>query len=123
MHQKLTSTLASLHLMKLLQSPILRQRHWKQLTRFTGAGLVNENDMRVGEMMALNLPLHAEAVVELVQSADKESKIESQLHEIEKKWWHLELQLQPDESGHEVLQPPDAVLSVPHESLVEVQLK
>jgi len=118
---KLSATLDSLHLMKLLQSPILRQRHWKQLTRFTGSGMLTENDMRVGEMMSLNLPMHAHAVEELVRGAEKESEIEAQLHKIEKEWSHLELQVQPDDSGHQVLLPPDMVLSVLHESLVQVQ--
>ena len=118
---KLNTTLDSLHLMKLLQSPILRQRHWKQLTRFTGSGMLTENDMRVGEMMALNLPMHSSAVEDLVRGAEKESEIEAQLQKIEKEWTHLELQLQPDDSGHQVLLPPDMVLSVLHESMVQVQ--
>ena len=121
LRDKLKNLLDSLHLIKLLQSPILRQRHWKQLTRFTGSGLLNENDMRLGEMMSLNLPAHAAAVHELVDGAHKESEIEAQLVKIEKQWSHLELQLQLDDSGHHVLQPPDEILEVLDESLVQVQ--
>ena len=118
---RLKNLLESLHLIKLLQSPILRQRHWKQLTRFTGSGLLNEHDMRLGEMMSLNLPAHASSVHELVDGAHKESEIEVQLVKIEKRWSHLELQLQLDDSGHHVLQPPDEILEVLDESLVQVQ--
>ena len=37
--------------------------------------MLSEADMRLGEMLALNLPAHAEAVEELVDSAQKESQV------------------------------------------------
>jgi hypothetical protein len=39
--------------------------------------MLSEADMRLGEMLALNLPAHAEAVEELVDSAQKESQVYS----------------------------------------------
>ena len=70
--------------MKMLQSPTLRQRHWKQLIRVTGSNLLSEADIRVGDMLALNLTLHAREVEDLVQGAEMENDIEIQLSKIEK---------------------------------------
>jgi len=39
--------------------------------------MLSEADIRLGEMLALNLPAHAEAVEELVDSAQKESQVYS----------------------------------------------
>jgi hypothetical protein len=39
--------------------------------------MLSEADMRLGEMLALNLPAHAKSVEELVDSAQKESQVYS----------------------------------------------
>ena len=73
-------------------------------------------------MVALNLTLHAREVEDLVLGAEKEHEIEAQLSKIEKEWSHLELSFVQADNGHNVLQPPDDVLRVLHDSLVEVQI-
>ena len=123
---KLMLMLDSLELMGMLQSPMLRQRHWKLLMRFTGpgitgSGMLNEDEMRLAEMMALNLPLHSQAVRNLVRSAEEESKIETLLDQMEQNWTSLELRMSPDDDGQQKLLPPNEVLAVLHESLVHVQ--
>ena len=119
---RVQSTLQAVDLLTLLKSPNVRPRHWKQVARFTGGGMLGENDMRLADLLALNLPAHASSLELLVLGAEKESEIETQLDHIEKEWSRMELEIVADDWGHQLLLPPHAILSLLHQSLVQVQL-
>lgn len=121
MKEKIVTSLEAVSLMSLLQSPVLRQRHWKQLLRVTGGSLMNETDIKLHDLFALSLPSHSRDVEELVTSAEKECEIEARLQAIEDKWSQLSLTFTHSDAHKWVLNPQGGMMSILHEALVELQ--
>lgn len=70
-----------------LHSPFMMERHWKRLMNITGKEIAfNSPNFCLEDLIKLELYKYAEEVSELVDSAQKESKIESNLAKIEKIW-------------------------------------
>jgi len=84
----------TLPLLNALNHPAMRPRHWKQLMRATGVSFETDERLCLGDLLALKLHLFEEAVLEIVERAQKEQLVEKQLAELEKAWSHLNLQFE-----------------------------
>ena len=84
----------TLPLLKALNHPAMRPRHWKQLMRATGVSFETDERLCLGDLLSLKLQLFEEGVLEIVDRAQKEQLIERQLAELDKVWGHLNLQFE-----------------------------
>ncbi|CAB1116950.1 unnamed protein product [Ectocarpus sp. CCAP 1310/34] len=80
-----------------LHSPAMRVRHWKSLAAVCEVKAVNPSDPKftMDDMMQLNLHAHVEDVSMIVETAQKELKIENKLEVIEAAWRDMELHYVP----------------------------
>eukprot|EP00903_Cladosiphon_okamuranus_P006208 g6103.t2 len=80
-----------------LHSPAMRVRHWKSLAAVCEVKAVNPSDPKftMDDMMQLNLHAHVEDVSMIVETAQKELKIENKLEVIEAAWKDMELHYVP----------------------------
>lgn len=76
-----------LPLISQLHSKFMQERHWKKLMRITQKSInFNSPNFCLDDLIKLELYKYSEEVTELVDGAQKESKIESNLAKIEKIW-------------------------------------
>lgn len=80
-----------------LHSPAMRVRHWKSLAAVCEVKAVNPSDAKftMDDMMQLNLHSHVEDVSMIVETAQKELKIENKLEVIEAAWKDMVLHYVP----------------------------
>ena len=107
-----------------LRSPAMRDRHWKSLLtacRAAGKVDVRGQNFNLGDLIGLQLHLHVDDVAEVVETANKELKIENKLLNIEEAWTGMTLEYvqHKDQEGMFVVKPPDIVV----ESLEAHQLE
>jgi dynein heavy chain len=78
----------TLPLIEELHSPAMRPRHWSNLASVCGVKALDPTDSKfsLDDMMMLKLHTHAEESSEIVDTANKELKIEKKMDEIEKAW-------------------------------------
>jgi dynein heavy chain len=76
-----------LPLISQLHSKFMQERHWKKLMRITQKTInFNSPNFCLDDLIKLELYKYSEEVTELVDGAQKESKIENNLMKIEKIW-------------------------------------
>lgn len=76
-----------LPLISSLHSKFMMERHWKKLMRITQKNInFNSPNFCLDDLINLQLYKYSEEVQELVDSAQKESKIEGNINKIEKVW-------------------------------------
>ena len=82
-----------LPLINSLHSPAMRDRHWKNLARICGVKNIDPNDPKFTfeDTVDLKVHEHAEDVEEIVETANKELKIERKLRDIEMLWKDMTL--------------------------------
>jgi len=80
-----------------LHSPAMRDRHWKNLAKVCGVKSIDPNDPKFTfeDTVALNVHQHTEDVEEIVETANKELKIERKLRDIEAIWRDMTLDYVP----------------------------
>jgi dynein heavy chain len=80
-----------------LHSNAMRPRHWAALARVCNVKVVDptEKTFTLNDMMELNIHEHVEDVSEIVETAQKELKIEKKLLEIEGVWKDMVLDYAP----------------------------
>lgn len=80
-----------------LHSPAMRDRHWKSLAKVCNVKVIDPNDPKFCFEDVLNLKVHehAEDVEEIVETANKELKIERKLRDIENVWRDLTMDYIP----------------------------
>jgi dynein heavy chain len=78
----------TLPLIEELHSPAMRPRHWSSLAGVCGVKSLDPTDSKfsLDDMLVLKLHTHAEESSEIVDTANKELKIEKKMDEIEKAW-------------------------------------
>lgn len=86
-----------LPLISSLHSPAMRDRHWKNLARICGVKSIDPNDPKFTfeDTVDLKVHEHAEDVEEIVETANKELKIERKLRDIELLWKDMTLDYAP----------------------------
>ncbi|CAM9107555.1 unnamed protein product [Discosporangium mesarthrocarpum] len=80
-----------------LHSDAMRVRHWKSLAKVCEVKSVDPSDAKftMDDMMELKLHIHVEDVSEIVETAQKELKIENKLEVIEAAWKDMVLDYVP----------------------------
>ena len=79
---------ATLPLINELHSPAMRPRHWAQLASLCNVKSLDPTDSKfcLDDMLVLKLHTHVDESSEIVDTANKELKIEKKMDEIEKAW-------------------------------------
>jgi dynein heavy chain len=82
-----------LPLINSLHSPAMRERHWKSLAKVCKVKSIDPNDPKFTFEDAIKLKLneHSEDVEEIVETAQKELKIEKKLKDIENLWRDMKM--------------------------------
>ena len=75
-----------------LHSPAMRDRHWKALITVTRKSFEKGPSFALEDLLALELHLYVEGVMEIVETANKELKVESKLKVIEDCWSAMSLE-------------------------------
>ncbi|CAG9316033.1 unnamed protein product [Blepharisma stoltei] len=77
-----------LPLLEDLSKPSIKPRHWDQLSQVTGHDLTQKNDevFYLSKLLEVDLLKSKEEIEEIIESADKQLKIEIKLGEIKAKW-------------------------------------
>lgn len=108
----------TLPLINELHSPSMRPRHWKALAAVAGVKSLDPTDAKfcLEDMLVLKLHTHVEETSEIVDTANKESKIEKKMEEIEAAWrqftldfvQHKDTDVKVPKASDEVLESLDA---------------
>jgi dynein heavy chain, axonemal len=108
----------TLPLINELHSPSMRPRHWKELARVSNVKSLDPSDSKfcLEDMLVLKLHTRAEEVSEIVDTANKEQKIEKKMDEIEAAWrtfaldyvQHKDTDVKVPRASDEVLESLDA---------------
>lgn len=85
--ERVTNMSKVIPLIAMLHSKFMQGRHWKKLERTTGQKIEHDNPkFCLEDLIRLQLFKYADEVNEIVEGAQKESKIESSLYAISKTW-------------------------------------
>lgn len=105
-----------------LHSQAMRERHWKMLVITTNTPFEKGPSFCLDDVINLNLHRFVDAVLEIVEVANKELKIESKLNAIQDMWKKLELRFDRHRDSEVfVVSPPDDVLEALEEHHLNLQ--
>uniref|UniRef100_H3HCG5 AAA+ ATPase domain-containing protein n=1 Tax=Phytophthora ramorum TaxID=164328 RepID=H3HCG5_PHYRM len=107
-----------------LHSEAMQDRHWKALSTICHVKAIEPKDPKfsLADLLKLNLHLHVDDVGEIVETANKEQKIEKKLKMIEELWQRLTLEYVPHkDSGTFVVKPSEEVVESLESNQLELQ--
>lgn len=107
-----------------LHSEAMQDRHWKALSNICKVKVIDPKDPKFcfADLLKLNLHLHVDDVGEIVETANKEQKIEKKLTMIEELWRRLTLEYVPHkDSGTFVVKPSEEVVESLESNQLELQ--
>ena len=107
-----------------LHSDAMRPRHWKNLCAVCKAKPVDPKNPKfcLDDLLNMKLHLQAEAVSEIVETADKELKIDKKLIVIDQTWQKLEVEyVQHKDTEQQKLKVPDEVVEYLEGHQLELQ--
>ena len=105
-----------------LHSHAMRDRHWKAVMTTTGSFFERGPNFSLSDLIELNLHRHVDAVLDIVEMANKELKIETRLNTIEDVWARLKLSFdQHRDTEVFVVAPPDDILETLEEHSLLLQ--
>ncbi|CAK4109520.1 unnamed protein product [Aphanomyces euteiches] len=107
-----------------LHSEAMQDRHWKALSALCKVKAIDPKDPKFSfaDLLKLELHLHVDDVGEIVETANKEQKIEKKLTMIEELWRGLTLDYVPHkDSGTFVIKPSETVVESLESNQLELQ--
>ncbi|KAF4030914.1 Dynein heavy chain C-terminal domain [Phytophthora infestans] len=107
-----------------LHSEAMQDRHWKALSAICHVKAIEPKDPKFcfADLLKLNLHLHVDDVGEIVETANKEQKIEKKLKMIEELWQRLTLEYVPHkDSGTFVVKPSEEAVESLESNQLELQ--
>ena len=105
-----------------LHSPSMRDRHWKNLMITTSTSFERGPSFSLHDLLSLNLHRFVEPVMEIVEMAIKELKIETKLNAIEDAWYRLTLTFDRHRDTEVfIVIPPDEILESLEEHSLQLQ--
>jgi dynein heavy chain len=116
----------SLPLVNDLHAPFMRPRHWKEVARVCECKALDPSDPKFSleDLLSKQLHNHADDIMEIVETASKELKIERKMEAIEKVWNSLDLDYVPHkDSDVFVVRPSDQVVESLEEHQMELQVR
>lgn len=108
-------------------SPAMRERHWKAVAATTGKPIEKGPNFSLGDLLALDIDCHVDVIMEIVETANKENKVEKKLFVIEKFWSDACFEFADlhdatvDNSAIKILVFPDEVIEVLNEHHIQLQ--
>lgn len=103
-------------------SDAMCERHWKQLMQVTNKSFEKGPSFCLDDVLQLNLHEHVDAVSDIVETANKELKIDQKLRKIEGAWDGLRLEFVPYGDGEiSALAAPDEVLDTLDDHQLQLQ--
>lgn len=119
---QVTNMTTLLPLVHELHSPSIRDRHWKSIMAATGTAFEKGPSFCLDDLIGLSLHRHVEVVLDIVDVANKEIKIEARLNSITDAWKKFELKFDRHRDTEVyVLSPPDEVLEALEEQHLQLQ--
>ncbi|OHS95209.1 Dynein heavy chain family protein [Tritrichomonas foetus] len=105
-----------------LHNDKLRDRHWNKLEKITGVNFQKEIDLKLGDMLKKDLMKYSEDITEVVDGANNEVRMETQLADLDKTWRDMEFQYKemPEFPELEVLNAPEELIQTLEENQVAV---
>jgi len=105
-----------------LRHPAMRDRHWTQLMDATKIQFVIDAGFKLGDLLALELHKFEEDVGEIVDQAQKEEKMETNLRKLDETWAAADLEFTPfKDSGVDLARMKDEDFELLEEHQVLVQ--
>ena len=105
-----------------LHSPCMRDRHWKNLMTTTSTSFERGPSFSLNDLINLHLHKFVEPVMDIVEMANKELKIEMKLNAIDESWNTLRLQFDRHRDTEVfIVMPPDDVLELLEEHSLQLQ--
>jgi dynein heavy chain len=108
--QFIKSVPLTIRIMDQLNNDQLRERHWKRLEQIAGIDFQRSLDVK------MDLKRFSEEITEMVESANNEMRMETQLADLDKTWREMDFQYKRMEDFPEL-----QILSVPEENQVAAQ--
>jgi dynein heavy chain len=123
MEERISDMVVVLPLVNDLHSPSMRDRHWKALVVVTHKSLDKGPSFCLDDVISLGLHKHVEQVTDIVEVANKELKVESNLKKIEETWATMSFKFVPykDIAHMNVLSPPDEIMDILEEHQLSLQ--
>lgn len=116
------NTLTSLRVVAELQNPAIRERHWRQLMRATGASFTVDEDATLAHLLQLQLHHFEDEVRGIVDKAVKEMAMEKTLKELQSTWAGREFQYEPHlRTNVPQLQSDEDLIEVLEDNQVQLQ--
>ena len=105
-----------------LSSNAMQDRHWKTILALGPRPVEKTPSFTFADVLSLQLHLHADEVIEIVEVATKERKVEVRLSGIDNSWSSLVLQFTtfPD-TDVSVLVPPEEIIETLEEHQLQLQ--
>ncbi|TYZ65632.1 hypothetical protein PybrP1_006817 [[Pythium] brassicae (nom. inval.)] len=107
-----------------LHSEAMQDRHWRALSLICQVKVIDPKDPKLcfADLLKLHLHAHVDDVGEIVETANKEQKIEKKLTMIEELWRRLTLEYVPHkDSGTFVVKPSEEVVESLESNQLELQ--
>ena len=116
------SVSSALPILDQLHNEKLRDRHWSQLEKVTGVNFRDQADIKLKDMLDKNLMKYSEDITEIVDGANNEVRMETQLNDLEKTWKDMEFQYKemPEFPELEILHAPEELVQTLEENQVAV---
>lgn len=105
-----------------LHSPAMRDRHWRNVMTIARRHFEMGPQFCLEDVLGLGLHQHVDNVLEVVEVANKELKIESKLHTIEDSWTGLPLEfMQYKDTDIQIISSPDVIVEMLEEHQLQLQ--
>ena len=107
-----------------LHSPSMRDRHWKALAKVCHVKAIDPHDPRFTfeDGVKLNVHQHVDDVEDIIETANKELKIEKKLHDIEHLWRDMVMDYAPhNDSEMFLIKPSEEVIENLESHQLELQ--
>jgi len=123
LQDQVKNLIAVLRLVNILHSPAMQSRHWDELMTVTHSSFVVGPKFCLSDLLELHLHEHVEDVEDIVEKANKESKIEAQLRKIEDAWRVLVLEFVVHKSANamHLIRVPEEIMLALEEHMVLLQ--
>ena len=105
-----------------LHSPAMRDRHWKAVASVTSRPLDKGPTFSLSDLLALELHRHVEGIMEVVETANKENKVEAKLGAIERSWSEANFEMaRHRDTEVMIIVSPDDLLETLDEHHIQLQ--
>ena len=105
-----------------LSSPAMRARHWSSLAAVCRRTIDKGPHFAFEDLLALELHNYVDGVGEIVETAQKEEKVERKLKAIENSWTAMRLEfIQHRDSDVQIVAPSDEMMEILEENQMQLQ--